>query len=126
MTGVGLDRDEPGEFAVRHHFRGLVVQLDKYKAGPVQSVADAWMKKLLGKKNDRGSSVEGSPEGDGKRFRISFAEVQRMRIRKLQCQLVRHVVKMRLKGQESAGCEETLDNYSTVSLFSKQVNLHSV
>src|SRR5690606_12807876 len=50
--------------------------------------------------------------GDGKRFRISFAEVQRMRIRKLQCQLVRHVVKMRLDGHESPGWEESLEQYS--------------
>ena len=46
------------------------------------------------------------------RFRVSFAEVQRMRIRKLQCQMVRHVVEMRVKGQESDGWEDTLEKYS--------------
>lgn len=56
--------------------------------------------------------TEPAKSDDGKRFLVSFAEVQRMRIRKLQCQLVRHVVKMRLDGKESGGWEETLELYS--------------
>ncbi|KAH8904101.1 hypothetical protein BR93DRAFT_884082 [Coniochaeta sp. PMI_546] len=34
-----------------------------------------------------------------------------MRIRKLQCQLVRHIVNIRLSGRESSGWEETLKEY---------------
>lgn len=114
-TAVHLDPDNPGEFVIRHHQNGLVVQLDEFKLGKFQSVFRTLETKLSGKQNNRKTLEEQESSGDGKRFRISFAEVQRMRIRKLQCQLVRHVVKMRLDGNESSGWEETLKEYSKFS-----------
>ena len=42
----------------------------------------------------------------------SFAELQRMRLRKLQIKLIIQSMEMRYKGEESAGWEETLQEYS--------------
>jgi hypothetical protein len=47
-------------------------------------------------------------------MQVSFAELQRMRLRKLQIKLVRHAVRMRYSNKESQGWEETLKQYSTV------------
>jgi hypothetical protein len=49
---------------------------------------------------------------DNKRFRISFAELQRMHMRKLQCKLLQHVVEMYHKGDETTGWEAALKDYS--------------
>lgn len=106
--------DLPGEFAIRHHRSGLVVQLDEYNVGRAESLFDTLASKLAGRKDNKHPTANAT-SGDGKRFRISFAEVQRMRIRKLQCQLVRHIVNIRLSGRESSGWEETLKEYSTIT-----------
>jgi len=108
-----LDPDSPGEFAIRHHFGNLIVKLDEYRPGRVQCILEALKAKLPCRKTPE--QIE--RPGDDMRFRISFAEVQRLRIRKLQCELVRHVVKMRLDGHESAGWENALKEYSKVNLF---------
>ena len=44
---------------------------------------------------------------------VSFAELQRMRLRKLQIKLVKQAVDMHHTGQETEDWEETLQQYST-------------
>lgn len=112
---VHLNPNNPGDWVIRHHRSSLVVQLDDHEVGKIRSTLGGMREKLQGfRLGDEEAHKETKPavSGDGKRFRVSFAEVQRMRIRKLQCQLVRHVVKMRLDGHESPGWEETLEQYS--------------
>ncbi|KAM7201626.1 hypothetical protein V8F33_003175, partial [Rhypophila sp. PSN 637] len=123
---IHLDREAPGDFVIRHHRDSLVVRLEDYEPGKLQSTVAGMKTKLSnlrpGKRQgdddkddeeaQRKKKNAAAASGDGKRFRISFAEVQRMKIRKLQCQLVRHVVKMRLDGHESPGWEDTLEKYS--------------
>lgn len=140
-----LDREDPGEWVIRHHRGGLVFRLKEYKPNKFQSTL-AGMKEMLqklprpGDKKEKTEKEEDPPGAtapsettpsseatpteaeakkplDNLRFRISFAEVQRMKIRKLQCQLVRHVVKMRYDGHESPGWEDTLEQYSMLSNF---------
>jgi hypothetical protein len=61
---------------------------------------------------------EPKPDSDQKRYmQVSFAELQRMRLRKLQIKLVRHAVRMRYSNKESEGWEETLQQYSNVPVF---------
>ncbi|KFY98416.1 hypothetical protein V498_01483 [Pseudogymnoascus sp. VKM F-4517 (FW-2822)] len=114
---IHLDRDNPGDWVIRHHRSSLVVHLKDHEVGKIRSTLSGMRKKLQGFKlgdEEAQKQTKSAASGDGKRFRVSFAEVQRMRIRKLQCQLVRHVVKMRLNGHESPGWEETLEQYSTL------------
>ncbi|KAM7203810.1 hypothetical protein V8F20_003816 [Naviculisporaceae sp. PSN 640] len=128
-----LNRDDPGDWVIGHHRSGLVLRLEEYRPTKIQS-ALAGMKEMLqkvprpGDKKDKTEKevvlpVATTPSEaattkiktkmplDNKRFRINFAEVQRMKIRKLQCQLVRHVVNMRYDGHESPGWEDTLEQY---------------
>lgn len=46
------------------------------------------------------------------RFRVSFAEMQRMRLRKLQIKLVEHAVVMKSSGMEPDDWEADLAEYS--------------
>ncbi|KAK4211281.1 hypothetical protein QBC37DRAFT_290673, partial [Rhypophila decipiens] len=121
---IHLDREAPGDFVIRHHRDSLVVRLEDYEPGKLQSTVAGMKTKLSNLRPGKSPSDDDKDDeeaqrkknaaaasGDGKRFRISFAEVQRMKIRKLQCQLVRHVVKMRLDGHESPGWEDTLEKY---------------
>ncbi|KAI8246015.1 UDP-glucose 4-epimerase [Colletotrichum sp. SAR 10_77] len=104
-----IRRESPGG-VYNNDSRPNSIRLDEPEVGFVGSKLNGVSTKLreiqYGRKSDPTPSSE-----DGMRFRISFAEVQRMRIRKLQCQLVRHVVKMRLNGSESPGWEQTLEQY---------------
>lgn len=123
-----LDRDNPGDWAVNHHLPNLITRLDQPEANVIGSALNEMTTKIreirCGKKAEPTPSLSAySFSEDGMRFRISFAEVQRMRIRKLQCQLVRHVVKMRLEGHESPGWEQTIKEYS-MNIFSFGLLIH--
>lgn len=58
------------------------------------------------------------------RLRVSFAEMQRMHLRKLQIKLVQHAVAMRSSGKEPDGWESDLAGYSKLLAlrFSKGLN----
>jgi hypothetical protein len=116
-----LDRDDPGKWVIRRHRDNLVVRLIEPKEGLVKSGLTTLKTKIQEIRDGKihstspplgdGESQVTSPHADNRRFRINFAEVQRMYVRKLQCQLVRHVAKMRATDQESSGWEETLAKY---------------
>ncbi|KLU92820.1 hypothetical protein MAPG_11742 [Magnaporthiopsis poae ATCC 64411] len=86
-TEKDIDPNNPGPWAVNYHLNNLLVEV----------------------KRPRRPSSEG--DGGERRFKISFAEVQRMRIRKLQCKLVRDVVRMRNLRHEVDGWDVTLEQY---------------
>jgi hypothetical protein len=48
---------------------------------------------------------------------FSFAELHRMRMRKLQFKLAHKLARMQYSGEESEGWEETLQQYSTCYSF---------
>ncbi|KXX76896.1 hypothetical protein MMYC01_207845 [Madurella mycetomatis] len=52
------------------------------------------------------------PSPDEKRFRISFAELQRVKVRKLQCRVVSNAVSVRIRGCEVDGWETNLEKYA--------------
>jgi hypothetical protein len=122
-----LDRDDPGKWVIRRHRDNLVVRLIEPKEGLVKSGLTTLKTKIQEIRDGKihstspplgdGESQVTSPHADNRRFRINFAEVQRMYVRKLQCQLVRHVAKMRATDQESSGWEETLAKYSTLESY---------
>ncbi|KAK2050385.1 hypothetical protein LZ31DRAFT_548230 [Colletotrichum somersetense] len=109
----GLDRDNPGDWAIKHHLNSLITRLKPEPSSGVSIPGKLGTKirEMQHRKPDSARQPTPTSSGDNMRFRTSFAEVQRMRIRKLQCQLVRHV-KMRLDGNESPGWEQTLEQYS--------------
>ncbi|KAF7593645.1 hypothetical protein BBP40_011050 [Aspergillus hancockii] len=95
LAKIPLDPKEPELWAINHHRPNLIAEL----VPPTETYLQRW----LGAKN------LASPE---RRFRISFAELQRMRVRKLQCILTKHVIKMRSDGLEPPSWEDTLDKYT--------------
>ena len=109
------DDQFPGIFALQLHTKALVSELREFKPGLARSTWDTLRDKFRRKKYDEELASAASSDtsyGSKRRFCISFAEVQRMRIRKLQCELVRHVVHMRREGTESKDWEETMKEYS--------------
>lgn len=59
-----------------------------------------------------GKAAEARREIGDDPFRISFAELQRMRLRILQCKLVGHAVDLRFRqGKNSAGWDNDLRDY---------------
>lgn len=54
-------------------------------------------------------------DANERRFRVSFAELQRMRLRKLQVLLVKDAVDMRYGLAEASEWEEHLRDYSKIS-----------
>ncbi|RYP51521.1 hypothetical protein DL768_003163 [Monosporascus sp. mg162] len=116
MTGdPALSKEaDPGPWVISHHALGLITSIEKRRS-PYSDFLDWW---------NRGRRVEGSEIEDSEKrekqwerpdenndFRISFAELQRMRLRKLQCKLVKHVAHMKKTGRESESWEEDLETY---------------
>jgi hypothetical protein len=121
---IGLD---PGDdksfsaFAVSHHRDNLVELVEEteplltrlglrsrsHKPKGASSVAesDEWTR-----------PTPQDPSGLQKSYRISFAELQRMHLRKLQCKLVKHVVDIRFRNKEPDGWEADLQAYSESAL----------
>lgn len=96
QTPVPLDPENPGQWVIDHHKHGLIEELKPPTSNFLWRIFNTRNKV---RRLDR-------------RFRISFAELQRMRIRKLQCQLVEDVIQMRKNGSEPDDWETTLDHYS--------------
>ncbi|KAI1372342.1 hypothetical protein F4677DRAFT_456589 [Hypoxylon crocopeplum] len=82
-------RDDPGLWAIAHHENGLINGIEKKKRSKLFDFFGMWKQK---KKIEN----EDEPDNRWKRldedndFRISFAELERMHLRKLQCKLVKH------------------------------------
>jgi hypothetical protein len=103
---VLLNPNNPGHWAINYHLSNLVFELRRPKWHPIRRAVNAVTSFLKGQKVDNYT-----PMDTERRFRISFAEVQRMKVRKLQCRVVDDVVYMRAYGREPDGWEENLDKY---------------
>ncbi|ROW13910.1 hypothetical protein VPNG_03591 [Cytospora leucostoma] len=95
-----LDPLAPGVWTVDHHYENLI-----------QEIATGHLSLPAGVQDP--ADVE---KGDGLQkyqrvFRISFAEMQRMHLRKLQIKLIKHAVDMRVSKQESDRWEDELAQY---------------
>jgi hypothetical protein len=87
---------EFGEWTLNHHQQGL---LEKH---PIST----------------------SAAGSSGHVSINFAELHRMRLRKLQIKLVHQAVNMRYTGVEADGWEETLEQYS--EYFINTISYHQI
>ncbi|RYP48943.1 hypothetical protein DL769_011145 [Monosporascus sp. CRB-8-3] len=106
---------DPGPWVISHHAGGLIKSIEKKRSSYSEFLV-RWK---------RGGRVEGLEIEDSEKremqwerpdenndFRVSFAELQRMRLRKLQCKLVKHVADMKKTGRESEGWENDLETYT--------------
>lgn len=104
------DPDIAGQWSLDHHQHNLV------NKSPYKTPSKGYLKRPQGAaptSNNSRSETE-STAGSRKKciFTVSFAELQRMRLRKLQIKLVKQAVEMHHTGQETKDWEETLQQYS--------------
>lgn len=105
----GLDPADPGDWLVYHHRKGIVQLLTRPGEPKGRQPPDLYSEE---------SSV--SPTTENEYLRVSFAEMQRMYLRKLQIKLVRHAMEMRSSGKEPNDWQSDLVQYSelfVVNLF---------
>ncbi|EAQ88825.1 predicted protein [Chaetomium globosum CBS 148.51] len=93
------DAENQGKWAVEHHHAGLVHEIVGARKQSKQK-----LKRLLGITE---------PAAPGQRiFRVSFAEMQRLKLQKLQVKLVDHAIDMFASKQQSPGWEEDPARYT--------------
>ncbi|KAK3294478.1 uncharacterized protein B0H64DRAFT_418360 [Chaetomium fimeti] len=106
-------------FAVSHHRDNLIEKVEE----TTPLLGRPGLRSRFKSKGTTSTGAEGdnwsrSAPGGGpsnephKSYRISFAELQRMHLRKLQCKLVKHVVDMRFRNKEPDDWEADLQAYT--------------
>lgn len=96
-----LEPPAPGVWTLDHHYENLIQEIATghiSHSARTQNPADI----------EKGDGVVEDRRG----LRISFAEMQRMHLRKLQIKLIRHAVDMRVSRQEPDDWEDDLAEYS--------------
>lgn len=107
---VELDAWKPGPWVVDHHLRGLVLEIMPSSAEGFRQQLISRVRDMVGKsRQDQRLNDEKKPE---RTFRVSFAEMQRMHLRKLQVSLAKHAVTMYTTRDETQKWEEDLAAYS--------------
>ncbi|KAL2273200.1 hypothetical protein FJTKL_04873 [Diaporthe vaccinii] len=100
-----LNVDDPGVWLVNHHRDELVQKIgDDPASGLLPRFLDIGFAKNSKSQDEEsvGEHRNVSQSGDPPRYRVSFAEMQRMHLRKLQIKLVKHAVYMYKDGREAA------------------------
>ncbi|EAQ87730.1 hypothetical protein CHGG_04349 [Chaetomium globosum CBS 148.51] len=95
---------------------GLISRFKRLKETPSTTESDAWTRQEAG----------GSSDGPHQSYRISFAELQRMHLRKLQCKLVKHVADMRFRNKEPDDWEADLQAYTKALQDYDYMSQHSL
>lgn len=109
---IELDSDHIPEWAINHHLRNLIEKLHDPKPDVLHFILETLPRGLSAMfRWQTNVRPPVPPPQSQQRFRISLAELQRMRLRKLQCQLVKDVIQMRCEGTEPPGWEERLKEY---------------
>jgi hypothetical protein len=129
-SALSIDPENPGPWVLHHHKGNFITELEK----PPKTFSDKaeyyfkeWTeelsrstKRLLNinceKKKDHGK-IENRGKWEDRRFRLSFAELQRMKLRKLQIALVGNVVNMLHSNRDNAEWENNLREYGDYSLI---------
>jgi hypothetical protein len=130
----------PGQWALQHH-RGNLLEVPDRDRNPdsILGFMFYWLRSRLTVRlsprvtESRSESIESyasyasemgqTVESGSGHVRVSFAELQRMRLRKLQIKLVNHAAQMHSSGEESEGWEETLQQYSECHAIPKPTKL---
>ncbi|KAH6856257.1 hypothetical protein B0I37DRAFT_389588 [Chaetomium sp. MPI-CAGE-AT-0009] len=118
---LGIDPDNIksfNTFAASHHKDNLIEKVEE----TTPLLGRPGLRNRFKSKGTTSTSAEGdnwtrpapgSPNSEPhKSYRISFAELQRMHLRKLQCKLVKHVVDMRFRNKEPGDWEADLQAYT--------------
>lgn len=103
-------------WAIRHHRHGLITHIQKKDQNFLSKGSDFlkqhWTKSNADCDRENGDQNEWQRPSKSESFRVSLAEMQRMRLRKLQCRLVNHSVTIQCLGKEPDTWERDLEDYS--------------
>jgi hypothetical protein len=111
---VELHAEEPGPWVVDHHLSALVLEIVPPPGERFQQRVISWLRAKMGKSHQANRIDE---DGNAEQtFRVSFAEMQRMHLRKLQVGLVKHAVTMYTTKDETQDWEKDLAAYSQLRL----------
>ncbi|KAI1858394.1 uncharacterized protein JN550_012678 [Neoarthrinium moseri] len=108
-TDLSRAANDPGAWVVSHHANGLIDSIKKNR-GLSLGLLNWWKGRRRIRSPEEAQDKWKRPYED-KDFRINLAELQRMRLRKLQCKLVKHVAHMKKTGGEPKDWEEDLEAY---------------
>ncbi|KAI0415212.1 hypothetical protein F5X98DRAFT_376988 [Xylaria grammica] len=114
---------DPGVWAIDHHRSNFIQNIKKTTTW--NSVLHGLWTREDGPKSGNWESEKWQRSDEANDHRISLAELQRMRLRKLQCQLVKHVAHMKTTGEESENWESDLEAYSKERYVDSYI-LHSL
>lgn len=114
-SAVDLNQtDDLSSWAIRHHREHLISTVEKKPQHKVLEYIEKKAQHFVSRTKDnerQDADTWGRPEKH-RTFRISLAEMQRMRLRKLQCKMVQHAVRIHLKADEPDDWEWDLECYS--------------
>ncbi|KAK4251343.1 hypothetical protein C7999DRAFT_10969, partial [Corynascus novoguineensis] len=105
-------------FVLDHHRDNLVEMVEEAKSPMDRLGLRRRIRPRKSTSSHKGSGdywkrpVPTGPNGSLRSYRISFAELQRMHLRKLQCKLVQHVADMRFRNKEPRNWEKDLQAYT--------------
>lgn len=136
-SAIHVDIGKPGPWVLHHHkpnliteiqepleFESIYEKLDHHLRIWIQTTVHwiQWIESRLrnqGEQKKHGKEQRPEPEKDWeeRRFRMSFAELQRMKLRKLQIKLVGLVVEMHRYNHENQEWEATLADYGKSCAF---------
>lgn len=108
VEGTELRSGNVTEWTIWHHFPNLIEELTAPKESNFAFLSRSLHQQLLNIADKHTQTLsedvtEPPPIQTRPRFRINLAEQQRMRIRQLQCELVKDVVHMRHSRTDSRG-----------------------
>jgi len=106
-----IDVDNPGPWALYHHKDNFITELRVPKPSYTHDLLERFRKLFTSK--PRNQDIK-EPEWEERRFRMSLAELQRMKLRKLQISLVGKVVSMSYSNRESEGWVKELQDYGII------------
>jgi len=93
-----LDPEHPGDWVLEHHADNFISEIHRGTF-----LSELYRKYMI---------IQGkAKDWEGPRYRINFAELQRMKLRKFQCRLVKDTVEMSSSNKEVADWEKHLQEY---------------
>ncbi len=110
-TGLDANGGNITKWVINHHIKNLIEELEEPKPSMLADLFSI-IYRGLSRAFNHGSKLNQQNGGlplqqREKRFRISFAELQRMRIRQLHCELVQDVIRMRAEGSAEDSTENS-------------------
>lgn len=116
-SAESIDPKEPGPWVLHHHKGNFITEIRKPEHKTAFKRLDDWTMSMKAGELKDDKEKRKSIKWEDRRFRVNFAELLRMQLRKLQITLVENVVEMRYSNRESDKWEEHMRKYGENSFL---------